>query len=383
MRRSDTARATTDKNPNGPTVRKTSPARVTEGDVSLGERATGWRRARTLAVVAVALAALVGLGWLERRSVRHSFTVLSHAHLSLIPFAISAEILSMATLARLQRRLLRAGGVRLSMPSTVVIIYASNAISVSIPIAGAPMSAAFSFRSFARRGADRSLAGWVLTISGVISTIAFVLIVAVGALLSGNAVAAVVGTLGALATVVPVLGCLVALRHDRLRARLELVGARGLRLVQRVMQRPQGDPRALIEATVARVVGLRLKERGWAFVFFMATVNWAANIACLALAIMAVGSPVPWSGLILAWSVGVGAGSFGLTPGGLGVVEAALAAALVAAGVHAPEAVAAVLVYRLISFWLVDALGWMLYVTTRKQGRPAPMTSDSPVDLSP
>src|SRR5258707_763014 len=162
----------------------------------------------------------------------------------------------MAPLARLQRRLLRAGGVRLSMPSVVVIVYASNAISVSIPIAGAPMSAAFSFRSFARRGADRSLAGWVLTISGVISTIAFVLIVAVGALLSGNTVAAVVGTLGALAT------------------------------------------------------------------------------------------------------------------------------ALVAAGVHAPEAVAAVLVYRLISFWLVDAVGWMLYVTTRKRGRLEPLASDS-VDLSP
>ena len=112
------------------------------------------------------LAGLVALGWLERRPVRHSFTVLGHAHLSLIPFAVAAEILSMATLARLQRRLLRAGGVRLSITSMVAIIYASNAISASIPIAGTPMSAAFSFRSFARRGADRSLAGWVLTIPG-------------------------------------------------------------------------------------------------------------------------------------------------------------------------------------------------------------------------
>src|SRR5689334_12489966 len=117
MRRSHTAGATTDESPNGPTVRKTSAARVTEGDVSLGERATGWRRARALAVVAVALPALVGLGWLERGSVSHSFTVLSHAHLILIPFAISAEIWSMATLARLQRRLLRAGGVRLPITS--------------------------------------------------------------------------------------------------------------------------------------------------------------------------------------------------------------------------------------------------------------------------
>ena len=41
---------------------------------------------------------------------RHSFTVLGDAHLSLTPLAVSAEILSLATLARLQRRLLRAGG---------------------------------------------------------------------------------------------------------------------------------------------------------------------------------------------------------------------------------------------------------------------------------
>ena len=80
------------------------------------------------------------------------------------------------------------------------------------------MSAAFSFRSFARRGADRSLAGWVLTISGLISAITFALIVAGGAILTGNAVAAVVGALAASATVVPVLLCLIALRNDRLRA---------------------------------------------------------------------------------------------------------------------------------------------------------------------
>jgi uncharacterized protein (TIRG00374 family) len=138
----------------------------------------------------------------------------------------------------------------------------------------------------------------------------------------------------------------------------------------------------LIEATMARIVGLRLKGRGWAFVFTLATINWVADIACLALAIMAVRSPVPWSGMILAWSVGVGAASFGITPGGVGLVEAALAGALVAAGVHAAQAVAAVLLYRLISFWLVDAAGWMLYVTTRKRTRPPPRAPDSSVDLS-
>jgi putative heme transporter len=363
-------------------VNKTPAEYPTEAELSAGGQATRWRRTRTLVVAAVSVAAVVGLGWLERRTVAHSLAVLGHARLSLIPFAISAEILSMATLARQQRRFLRAGGVRLSITSMVTIIYASNAISVSIPIAGSAMSAAFSFRSFARRGADGGLAGWVLAMSGVISTVALAQIVAVGAIVSGNAVAAAVGVSAGLATVVPVVACLIGLRNDRLRTRLESVAARGLRLAQQVIQRPQGDPRELIEASVARIVGLRLRARGWIFVFCLATTNWMANIACLALAITAVGSPVPWSGLILAWSVGLGAASFGVTPGGLGLVEAALAGALVAAGVHAPQAVAAVLLYRLISFWLVDALGWTLYVTTGKRGRLSSLASHASVETS-
>jgi uncharacterized protein (TIRG00374 family) len=276
----------------------------------------------------------------------------------------------MVTLARLQRRLLRAGGVRPNINTMLGIIYSSNSISVSIPIAGSPMSAAFSFRSFARLGADGSLAGWVLAMSGVISTVALALILAVGAMPTGNDLAAVIGVLGVLATVVPVLGCVVAVRNARLRSRLESVGARFVSLAQRVIHRPLGDPRRLIDAQITRIAGLHLRARSWAFVFWLAVMNWVADIACLALAIMAVGSPVPWSALILVWGVGVGAGSFGLTPGGLGIVEAALAAALVAAGVHSPEALAAVLVYRLISFWLVDAFGWTLYVATRKRRQP-------------
>jgi uncharacterized protein (TIRG00374 family) len=353
-------------------VSENSPARASEPELVLGTRATPSRRTRTLATLALSLACLAGLGWLERRSVRHSFTVLDHVDLRWIPLAIFVESVSMVTLARLQRRLLRAGGIRPNINSMLGIIYASNSISVSIPIAGSPMSAAFSFRSFARLGADGSLAGWVLAMSGVISTVALALILAVGAILTGNDVAAVIGVLGVLVTGVPVLGCVIAVRDARLRTRLESIGARCLRLAERVIRRPKSDPRELIDATITRLAGLHLRGRGWVFVFGLAVVNWVADIACLAVAIVAVGSPVPWSALILAWGVGVGAGSFGLTPGGLGIVEAALAAALVAAGVHAPEALAAVLVYRLISFWLVDAFGWILYVATRKRRPPRP-----------
>jgi uncharacterized protein (TIRG00374 family) len=63
------------------------------------------------------------------------------------------------------------------------------------------------------------------------------------------------------------------------------------------------------------------------------------------------------------------AATLGLTPGGLGVVEAALAAALVAAGTTGHHALAAVLVYRLISFWLVMASGWVVMAALVRASR--------------
>jgi putative heme transporter len=55
-----------------------------------------------------------------------------------------------------------------------------------------------------------------------------------------------------------------------------------------------------------------------------------------------------------------------VAPGGLGVVEVALSAALVAAGLRSGDALAAVLVYRLISLWLVMAAGWLVLVAAGK-----------------
>jgi putative heme transporter len=299
-----------DKPPSKRIVDETSEAPTAEADLSLGAPAAR-RRTGALALAPVVLIGVVGLVWLERRSVRHSYTVLAHTQLSSIPFAACAEILSMATLARLQRRLLRAGGAQLSITSMVIIVYASNAISVSIPIAGTPMSAAFSFRSFARRGQIEVWRDGVLTMSGVISTVTFALIVAVGAIMSGSSIAGVAGVLGGLATVVPVLGFLIALRNDRIRARLQSVVARAFRLAQRAMRRSQGDSREVIEATVEPIAGLRLKVRGWVFVFFMATVNWVADIACLALAIgvsLSLAQPLQGSRLTQGcsrWAIGV------------------------------------------------------------------------------
>ena len=49
------------------------------------------------------------------------------------------------------------------------------------------------------------------------------------------------------------------------------------------------------------------------------------------------------------------------TPGGIGAVEAALTAGLVATGLHGTEAASAVLLFRLLTFWLPVPVGWVAF----------------------
>ena len=95
-----------------------------------------------------------------------------------------------------------------------------------------------------------------------------------------------------------------------------------------------------------------------------------ADCLCLAAALSATGASPHWNGLFLAYGIAMTAGSVGLTPGGLGIIEATLAAALVGIGITGQHALAGVLVYRLISFWLVMAGGWaIMAVLVRRTNR--------------
>ena len=109
-----------------------------------------------------------------------------------------------------------------------------------------------------------------------------------------------------------------------------------------------------------RVASLRLPWRGYAEVFGLAVLNWIADCGALACAIKAAGQPVPWHSLLLVYGAGAAVGSTGITPGGFALVELALTAALTAAGLHRSAALAAVLAYRLVNFWMILIGGWML-----------------------
>ena len=81
-------------------------------------------------------------------------------------------------------------------------------------------------------------------------------------------------------------------------------------------------------------------------------------ILCLAASVAAFGGSVPLASIAVVYLTGSAIGSILPTPGGLGGVEAALTAGLTAAGLPGAVAVSAVLLFRLLTFWLPVPFGW-------------------------
>jgi len=309
--------------------------------------------------------ALAAGGVAERAAVAASFAGLGHLHWLWIPAAIVLETASMAAFAIMLRRLLAAGAPSVGIRPMLATAYAANALSVSVPLAGPELATAFTFRRFTRQGADAPLAGWALLAGGVVSTAAGVLILAGGGLASGNILAAAAGVPGGVLAVAALIGVAAATRRPRLRGALERPAAWALRHGYRLLRRPADDPRQTIRAWATRLGSLQLPPSGWLTVTGLALANWLADAAVLAVSIHAAGAAVPWHALLLVYGSGIAAQSLNITPGGLGVTEGTLGLALVATGVHASQALAAVLLYRLASFWLVALAGWLVLLWLR------------------
>jgi putative heme transporter len=323
-------------------------------------------RMATASAALAAMTALAVAGVAERAAVAASFTVLDHLRWFWIPSALLLESASMAAFAIMQRKLLTAGGTNVGIRPMLATAYAANAVSVSVPLAGPALATAFTFRRFTRQGADAPLAGWSLLAGGVVSSAAAALIVVGGGLESGNIlVTAVTVPVGVLAVAV-LVAAVAAVRRPRLRGALERPAEWVLRQGSQMLRLPAADPVQTIRAWARRLGSLRLPPSGWITATGLALANWLADAAVLAVSIRATGAAVPWHDLLLVYGSGIAAQSLNITPGGLGVAEGSLSLALIATGLGASRALAAVLLYRLASFWLVALAGWLVVFWLRR-----------------
>jgi uncharacterized membrane protein YbhN (UPF0104 family)/alpha-beta hydrolase superfamily lysophospholipase len=335
------------------------------GQVAAPAQRPGRQQMARFAAAGAGIAALAAAGVAARATVAASLTALGHLHWQWIPAAVLLETASMAAFAIMQRRLLAAGGADVGIRPMLATTYAANALSVSVPLAGSALATAFTFRRFTRQGADAALAGWSLLAGGVISSAAAAMVVVGGALTSGNIVVAAAAVPGGVLAVAALVAAATAARHPRLRGALERPAAWALRQGFRMLRRPGTEPRQIIRAWAQRLGSLQLPPSGWVAVTGLALANWLADAAVLAVSIRATGAVVPWHDLLLVYGTAIVAQSLNITPGGLGVTEGTLSLALIATGQGASQALAAVLLYRLASFWLVALAGWLVLLWLR------------------
>jgi uncharacterized membrane protein YbhN (UPF0104 family) len=332
----------------------------------------GWQGAAQAAGMA---AITVGAGvavYAERATVRQGLAVLPHLRVGWLVAGIGAECLSMIAFGYLQRSVLQAGGARLSLGSVLAAVYRANAIAMAVPVIGSGIATAQLYRDYRRDGGQPAQVGVALTVAGVLSSVAFALVVTAGAVVTGNPLAAAAAIAVAAAGVAAVAAVTLALRFPAARSALVVSTTSLLRFTQRVVRWPRTDPARAVEGTLDTIGGLRLGWRAGSAACTAALVNWLTDVACLVCALKAAGAGVPWTAILVVWTAGAGAASFSPSPAGIGVVDIVLIAALAAAGIPVAFAVAAVVLYRIVTFKIVLTVAFLAshYVRARRV-RPA------------
>jgi hypothetical protein len=272
----------------------------------------------------------------------------------LIP-AVIVEIGSYLSFTAMQYKLLTAGHLRPPWTPLFKLSFASQAITNSLPIGNA-VATVYGFRWFRRFGADNTLAVWALAGTLVAASVSLSLVAVLGLAIATDQGASLDLVPVLIGTFAIMLGIGSLFVYER---PLHAVVWFLLRVSVRLTGRPRGDSTATIGRIMAWMTAVRLSWSQIGWIVWWGTLNWLLDCACFVMMFRAIDVPIPWAGLLLAYGAGQLAATLPITPGGLGVVEGSITIALVAFGSSETGTVDAVLLYRLISFWFILALGWL------------------------
>jgi uncharacterized protein (TIRG00374 family) len=131
--------------------------------------------------------------------------------------------------------------------------------------------------------------------------------------------------------------------------------------VNSVRSRPADTGLAKWREMLAQLESVSLRRRDLAAAFSWSLVNRFADVACLGFAAYAAGYHASIGGLTVACAAARAVGTIPLMPGGLLVVEAVLVPGLVSSGMPLSGAISTMLIYRLISWLLLAAVGWVVF----------------------
>ena len=229
---------------------------------------------------------------------------------------------------------------RLRFTRTLLVQLAGSFVTLVTPAAVG--GAALNLRYLQRRKIPAPLAAASVGVSQVVAFVLHVLLLVVFATLAGTtsarSYAPPKSAYFVLAGLAAVALAVLAIPAGRRLARARVAPALG-QVLPRLVEVAQ-QPRKLAEG----IGGALLLT--------------AAYIACLDACIRAFGGSVAIASVAVVYLAGSSLGSIVPTPGGLGAVEAVLTAGLTTAGMHGAAAASAVLLFRLLTFWLPVPAGW-------------------------
>lgn len=284
-------------------------------------------------------------------------TLFDHLHWWWIPAAILAEALSFVSFTAMEYQLLSARNeARPPRAPLFRVTLGSQALTNSLP-AGNAVAAVYGFRWFRRFGADDTLAVWAMAGTFVAAMLTLALVATAGLALAADQGASLDLIPVLVGVLVVTIGVAVLFVYPQ---PLFTLATWSARISRAVVRWPKSDPAERVDRIVRRITSVELGWRRGALVLFWGTANWLFDCACFAFMFVAIGAGVPWKGLLLAYGAGQLAAALPITPGGLGAVEGSITIALVAFGGAQVATVDAVLLYRLVSFWLVLVVGWLL-----------------------
>lgn len=318
-----------------------------------------------LVVIAVALGGLAWFVIAEWDQIRQALTLIRDIRVNWATAALVTSIVSIALFAAVRVVLLGAGGAHLPLGRAVGASFASGALAATLPAGGA-IATAYMVQRYREAGADPGLAGWTTVATGVVAPTVLVFMTLTGLAIAGEGSATVVlpsvvalGLLGGFFT--------VSRRPGLLHAPTEWI----VRWWHRIRRRPLDDSHSMATEFTDQFGAVRAGVGRWAAAWGLQLLSWGAEFATLIASIFAVGGTVPWTAVLAIYGTCQLAGAIPLIPGGAGQVEAALVVGLTAAGMDTSTALAASLVFRLASHWLVVPLGWVAFALLRRE-RPLP-----------
>ena len=261
----------------------------------------------------------------------------------------------------------------LTYPQAIKITQASTAMSNTLP-GGVALGAGLQYAMYVSyRFAPPDIAV-SLTLTGIWNTfaklgmpiIALALLAISGSAGGGFIAASIVGLLALVATIA---GFAVVLRSENGASNVGRRLGALLSLIARVTRRPLRGDWAMILADFRRRT-VRLLTNRWVPLTAATLVSHFSLYMILLLTLRHVGisnATVGWEQVLASFAFVRLLSALPITPGGVGVVELGLAASLIAAGGEEALVVAAVLVYRLLTFVLPIPFGVISYFIWRQE----------------